>query len=99
MLPTDRQISYAYRIDQYVQDIEKRGGGDAEILQNTYDYMAPFKYILDTSQDGQIDMLCEQFDGFYRFAQLLELMAAAIRDDAIEVPDIDLDDLPPSPHL
>ena len=35
-------------------------------------------WILDTSAPGDMDMLCEQYPNFYRFAKLMELFAAAI---------------------
>jgi hypothetical protein len=34
-----------------------------------------------------MDLLCEQYDGFYRFAHLLERLAEGIADGSIPVPE------------
>ena len=34
----------------------------------------------------QMDYICQQYDGFYRFAKLMERMAQGIADGIIEVP-------------
>jgi len=49
-----------------------------QLLVNMYKYMPDFKRILDTSAPGDMDMLCEQYPNFYRFAKLMEQFAAAI---------------------
>jgi len=43
-----------------------------------YKYMHDFKRILDTSAPGDMDMLCEQYPHFYRFAKLMEQLAEGI---------------------
>jgi hypothetical protein len=40
--------------------------------------MPDFKRILDTAAPGDMDMLCEQYPHFYRFAKLMEQLAEAI---------------------
>lgn len=69
-----------------VKDIISRGGGDEEILEAMYEYMAPFKKIMDTAAPGELDALALKYEDFYRFANLLERLAGAIADGAIEVP-------------
>ncbi|MBN1427607.1 MAG: hypothetical protein JXB07_04425 [Anaerolineae bacterium] len=83
---TDRQLKLANSIDAYVKNIVKHGGGDADILQNMYDHMATFKELLDTSTQIEMDVLCAKYEGFYRFAMLLESMAKAIQDGRLTVP-------------
>jgi hypothetical protein len=34
-----------------------------------------------------MDTLCERYDGFYRFAKLLEMLAGGIADGSIPVPE------------
>jgi hypothetical protein len=51
------------------------------------DFMPTFKQLLDTCTGAEMDMLCERYDGFYRFAQLLERLAAGIADGSIPVPE------------
>lgn len=84
---TPRQKRLAARIDQWIKGVIKRGGGDEEILQEMVDYMSVFKKILGTSTEAQVDALCVNYAGFYRFAVLLEDLARGIADGTIEVPD------------
>jgi PAS domain S-box-containing protein len=59
---------------------------DENILMNLYDYMGTFKELLDTSTRFEIDELCERFDGFYKFAKILEQIAEGISNGTISVP-------------
>jgi hypothetical protein len=93
----DNQKRLARRIDKYVSRILAQGGGDEKILQNMYDHMGTFKKLLDTSTPAEMNELCQRYEGFYRFAKLLEIMAQGIQDGVVEVPDIELSDLPPMP--
>ena len=49
------------------------------------DYMPTFKQLLDTCTGAEMDMLCDRYDGFYRFATLLERLAEGIADSSIPV--------------
>jgi hypothetical protein len=51
------------------------------------DYMGTFKQLLDTCTGKEMDPLCERYDGFYRFAKLLETLAEGIADGSIPVPE------------
>ena len=86
MALTTKQTELAGAIDAYVQQIAANGGGDEEILHTMSDYMEPFKQLLDMSSKQDMDLLCRQYAGFYRFAQLLEQMAQGIADGTIIVP-------------
>lgn len=83
---TDKQIQLARTLDSYVQQIVAQGGGDEEILRTMYDQMTTFKQLLDTSTPSQLNLLCQQYEGFYRFAKLSERLAQAIADGTIAVP-------------
>ena len=50
------------------------------------DPMPLFKQLLDTCTEAEMNALCERYDGFYRFAKLLELLAERIADGSIPVP-------------
>jgi len=91
------QKRLARRIEKYVNGILAKGGGDEEILQNMYDYMGTFKKLMDSSSPQEMNELCQLYPGFYRFGKLLEMMAQGIHDGVIEVPDVELSDLPPMP--
>ena len=49
--------------------------------------MGVFKQLLDTCSPEDMDVLCERYEGFYRFAQLLENLAQGIADGTIPVPE------------
>jgi len=60
--------------------------GDAELLQTCYDYMDAFKRVMDSTSRIQMDYICQQYGGFYRFAKLMEMLACGIADGTIQVP-------------
>jgi len=43
--------------------------------------------LLDTCTDAEMDALCDRYDGLYRYAQLLEMLAGGIADGSIPVPE------------
>jgi len=77
----------AQKIDAFVLDTMKSGGGDEAILTNMLPYMHLFKRILDTGGPREMDRLCAEYPGFYHFAKLLENLAGAIQRGDIQVPD------------
>ena len=81
-----KKIALAQTIDDWVNSIIDNGGDDEQILEGMYDYMDIFKQLLDSCTSLEMTLLNQRFDGFYRFARLLELLAQAIADGAIEVP-------------
>ncbi|MBK8129230.1 MAG: hypothetical protein IPK53_10040 [bacterium] len=66
--------------------ILNQGGGDEQILEGMHAYMDTFKQLLDTCTRLEMTLLAQRYDGFYRFANLLERLAQAIADGVIEVP-------------
>ena len=48
--------------------------------------MDAYKRVMDGSTRAQMDYLYQQYDGFYRFAKLLEAIAQGIADGVIDVP-------------
>lgn len=75
----------AMRIDHYVNQILLQGGNDEHILQNMYDYMSDFKFLLDHSPNGEIQLLIQQYQGFYRFVKVLENLAHGIAEGVIDL--------------
>lgn len=86
MKSPQKREQLARKIDAWVTGITTQGGGDEEILEGMYDYMAHFKKIMDTAAPGELDALALKYEGFYRFANLLERLSETIADSAIEVP-------------
>jgi hypothetical protein len=84
---TQQQTRLAVTIDTHVRQVLARGGGDEELLMSMADYLGPFKELLDTCTRPEMDALCARYDGFYRFAKLVERLAEGIADGSIPVPD------------
>ena len=87
MLLTALQTRLAETIDTHVRQVLAQGGGDEALLLLMADYMPTFKQLLDTCTGAEMDLLCERYDGFSRFAQLLERLAEGIADGSIPVPE------------
>ena len=80
------KVRLAEAIDTWVLSILNQGGGDEQILEGMHAYMDTFKQLLDTCTRLEMTLLAQRYDGFYRFANLLERLAQAIADGVIEVP-------------
>ena len=48
--------------------------------------MDTFKRVIDSISRIQMDYICQQYDGFYQFAKLMEKLAHGIADGIIDVP-------------
>ena len=83
---TAQQTQLAETIDTHVAQVLAHGGDEA-LLLSMADYMPTFKQLLDTCTGAEMDMLCDRYDGFYRFAKLLEKLAEGIADGSIPVPE------------
>ncbi len=85
------KLRLAQTIDTWVQGIVRQSSSDnqadEQLLESMIDYMGPFKQLLDTCTKLEMNLLIHQYDGFYRFANLLERLAQAIQDGVIEVPE------------
>jgi len=80
------KIHLAETIDTWVLSVLNQGGGDEQLLEGMHAYMDTFKQLLDTCTRLEMTLLAQRYDGFYRFANLLERLAQAIADGDIEVP-------------
>jgi hypothetical protein len=84
---SEQQTRLAVTIDTHVTEVLAHGGGDEALLRSLADDMPTFKQLLDTCTGAEMDALCERYDGFYRFAKLLEMLAGGIADGGIPVPE------------
>ena len=84
---TVQQTQLAETIDTHVRQVLAQGGGDEALLRSLADYMPIFKQLLDTCTGTEMGLLCDRYDVFYRFAQLLERLAEGIADGSIPVPE------------
>ena len=84
---TAEQARLAVLIDTHVTQVLANGGGDEALLVSLVDYMGTFKQLLETCTSAELNALCDQYEGLYRFAKLLEMLAAGIADGSIPGPD------------
>ncbi|MDE1480674.1 arylsulfatase regulator [Xenorhabdus bovienii] len=73
-------------INDYANRFPLTESGDGQLLQGCYDYMGAFKQVIDCSSKVQMDYICLQYPGFFRFAKLMGLLAEGIADGLIQVP-------------
>lgn len=73
-------------INDHVQKFPDTEAGATQLLVTIYDYMEAFQFVMNNTTSEEMDYLCQNYDGFYRFAKLLELMAQGISSGAIQVP-------------
>ena len=83
-MATQKQISIAARLDSAVKKLEETGAGEIEVFVGMAEHMPLFYELLQAGAD--FDELCARYDGFYRFAKTLEMIAEGIRSGEIEVP-------------
>jgi hypothetical protein len=86
MALTNKQVRIASKIDARMRMLLRAGEGDAAILAAMADHMPAFHQLLSAAQPGDVDQLAHEFPGFYRYAKILESLAAGIRSGAIPVP-------------
>jgi hypothetical protein len=84
---TEQQTRLAGSIDRHVTHVLAQGGGEEALLRSLADHMGTFKQLMDMSTGEEMNALCERYEGFYRFAKLLERLAAGLADGSISVPE------------
>ncbi|MCT8352675.1 arylsulfatase regulator [Photorhabdus kayaii] len=60
--------------------------GNTQLLKTCYDYMGIFKQVIDSTSTAQLDDICQQYTGFFRFAKLMEMLAQGIAEGIIDAP-------------
>ncbi|WP_234497973.1 arylsulfatase regulator [Vibrio maritimus] len=83
---TLEQLQLTRIVDDYANQFPLTKDGDTLLLERCYDYMKAFKYVMDSTSRVQMDYICQQYLGFYRFAKLMELLAEGISDGRIKIP-------------
>lgn len=83
---TSEQQQLVNTVNDYAISCPLTSKGDEQLLQNCYDYMDAFKRVMDSTSQLQMNYICEQYEGFYRFAKLMERLAQGIADGVIDVP-------------
>ena len=76
----------AGRIDARMRQLEELELSEVEILPEMADFMTDFHHVMVNASGPEMDALCAEFAGFYRFAKILETLAAGIASGKIKVP-------------
>ena len=83
MTLTHRQIEIATQIDPDVHKIGQKTknleAGPEAVIELMPKHMHGFKHRLDTLDSTGMNPVCEEYPGFYIFAQRMERMAAGCR--------------------
>jgi len=83
-LAEQKTISTA--LEARINEIDPAANSPFDLLAHMAPQMPRFKRLMDISHEGELNKLCRQFPGLYRFADLLERLANDIRSGDIEVP-------------
>ncbi|WP_234498146.1 arylsulfatase regulator [Vibrio maritimus] len=83
---TTEQQQLVQIVNDYACRFPLTEDGDDQLLQGCYDYMDAFKRVIDSSSKVELDYICLQYPGFFRFAKWMERLAEGIADGVIEVP-------------
>lgn len=76
----------AARIDARMKQLEALKLLEVEILSQMADFMPDFHHLMLNAAGPKMDALCAEFSGFYRFAKILETLAAGIATGKTKVP-------------
>jgi len=80
------QLEMASQIDVQVRTLERAGSDEMTIFVKMSDQMPGFRQLMDAAGQRGMDELCARFEGFYRYARILENIAAEIESGQIKVP-------------
>jgi len=69
-------------IDNYANKILSQGGDEA-LLRSMHDIMGDLKLIMDTARHDELDVLCDEYPGFYRCMKWLENLASGLANGTI----------------
>ena len=83
---TTEQIRIAQKLDAEAERQLQTEAGGILVFANMAAFMPDFKRLMDSSKHGELDELCRRYPSLYRYAKILETVAASIRSGAIKVP-------------
>jgi len=76
----------AVRIDARFKQFEAQGMQEAEIFAAMSESLPDFHHLIVATSPSAMDTLCSEFAGFYRFAKIIETIAAGIAAGKVDVP-------------
>ena len=87
MALTASQKQFIVQLDNQAKQILQHGNEEA-LLMTICNKMNKIKDLLDSAKNNELNLYCEQYDGFYRYMNLLERLAIGtsqgIFDDIIK---------------
>jgi hypothetical protein len=86
MALTAEQRWIAAKIDTRMQKLIRAGKDNTAIMAAMTDHMPAVHQLLSIVQPADMEQLIRKFPGFYRYAKILEALAAGIQSGAIPVP-------------
>ncbi len=86
MALTPEQLHLATLIDKQGNKVMRAANDDEALLVTMSDYKDAFKRLMATSTGDEMDQLCAHYEGFYRYAKLIEAIAEGIADGRIKAP-------------
>ena len=83
---TAKHRRMASRIDRKMKQLDALGLLEVEILPEMAHYMSDFHHLMMNTSGPEMDALCEEYAGFFRYAKMLETVASGIASGKIKVP-------------
>lgn len=80
---TEHIIHIVENINNRANDILLNGGSDEELLLSLHDIMGEIKKVMDASTHEELDGYCKKYNGFHRYARLLEKLSEDIADGTL----------------
>jgi hypothetical protein len=84
---TAQQTQRAHRIDTHVRHVLAAGRWRQDLTPVICRLYGDVQAVVGYLHRAEMDALCERYDGFYRFARLMERLAEGSADDSIPVPE------------
>ncbi len=73
-------------IDARIRQLDALDMQEVEIIAAMAEYMSDFHHLMVSTSHPEMDALCGEFSGFYRFAKIIETLASGIASGKIDVP-------------
>jgi len=85
MPSTEHMKLIVENINNRANDILLNGGDDEKLLISLHDIMGELEEVMDAATDQELDGYCRKYNGFYRYARLLEKLSEDIADGTINI--------------
>ena len=72
-------------VDNKTKSILKNGGNEETLLVEMLDFMPAIKEVITSNSQKELDVLTQEYDGFYAYMKILEKLAQKIADGNMTV--------------